>query len=94
MAAGFDCDAYGPGGREAGAVCFVAGVPGERVCASLDECRTVMSAERRRVWDRIQDGAARGDPDMMYLAGEFTSPEQLLGGAAGDEGSDEGGERE
>lgn len=82
--ADFDCDAYGSEGSERGVLCFVAGDLGKRVCASLEECRTVMAAERLQLWQRIQDGAARGDPDMVYLAGEFTGPEQLLGGEAKD----------
>jgi hypothetical protein len=87
----FTCDAYGPDPevRAAGARCFFA-EPGKRVCASLAECREKMTAERQRVWQRIQDGAARGEPDMVFLAGEFSGPEQLLGGgAAGDESTDE-----
>jgi hypothetical protein len=82
--AGFDCDAYGPKGREVGALCFFA-PSGKRDCASLEACRERMAAERQRVWQHIQDGAARGDPDMVALAEEFTGPEQLLGGDA-DEG--------
>ena len=78
----WDCDAYGPDGREAGALCFLAVELNTRVCTSHAECTAAMTAERRRVFQRIQDGAARGDPDMVYLAGEFTSPEQLLGGPA------------
>jgi len=84
----WDCDAYGPEGRAVGALCFFAG-SGGRTCASLEECRSKMTAERRWVWQQIQDGAARGDPDMVFLAGEFTGPEQLLGGAAEGEGGDE-----
>jgi len=76
----FDCDAYGPEPAEAGAVCFFSGELGKRVCGSLAECRERMDAERRRVFQRIQEGATRGDPDMMFLAGEFTDPSQLLGG--------------
>lgn len=85
------CEAYGPKGRELGALCFVSGEPGKRACASRDECHRVMTAERERVFQRIQEGAAAGDPDMVYLAGEFTRPGQLLGGAeaAGDGGSEE-----
>lgn len=84
----FDCEAYGPEGREVGALCFFA-ASGKRTCASLTVCRERMTAERHRVWQRIQDGAARGDPDMVYLAGEFSGPEQLLGGGT-DEGSGPG----
>jgi len=80
------CDAYGPDPevRAAGALCFFADT-GKRLCASPEECREKMTAERQRVWQRIQDGAARGEPDMVYLAGEFTRPEQLLGGGDGGE---------
>ena len=90
MTGEWPCDAYGPEGREHGALCFLSET-GKRVCGSPEECRIVMSAERRRVWGRIQEGAARGDPDMVFLAGEFTSPEQLLGGSevvSGEEGTD------
>jgi len=86
----FACEAYGPDGRAVGAICFFA-APGKRVCTSQAACREAMTAERRRVWRRIQDGAARGEPDMVYLAGEFTSAEQLLGGGVlpEEEGPDE-----
>jgi hypothetical protein len=83
------CDAYGPEGREVGALCFFA-ASGQRTCASLTVCRERMTAERQRVWQRIQEGAARGEPDMVYLASEFTAAEQLLGGVIPDS-SDEGG---
>ncbi len=79
------CEAYGPEGREHGVLCFIA-EPGERACASQAECHEVMTAERQRVFRRIQEGAAAGSPDMAYLAGEFTSPGQLLGGGEGDGG--------
>ena len=85
----FVCEAYGPDGREVGALCFFA-ERDKRVCASQSACHEVMTAERQRVWQRIQDGAARGEPDMVFLAGEFTGPEQLLGGGLTEEGgSDE-----
>ena len=76
----FDCDAYGPEGREAGALCFFAGELGKRVCPSLTMCRGRMDRERRRVFARIQELAAQGDPVGLDLAQAFTSPEQLLGG--------------
>jgi hypothetical protein len=84
VSAGWDCSAYGPEGRQCDALCFFAD-PGKRSCASPEECREKMTAERQRVWQRIQDGAARGEPDMAYLAGEFASPEQLLGGGETEE---------
>jgi len=82
----FDCEAYGPDGRDFGALCFFAAGLNTRVCSSLAACHEAMAAERRRVWQRIQDGAARGEPDMVYLAGEFTSAEQLLSGGVLPEG--------
>ena len=88
MADDFACDAYGPDGREVGALCFLAGKLNTRVCTSHAECAEAMTAERQRVFRRIQDGAARGEPDMAYLAGEFSSPEQLLGGGQAGEGDD------
>ena len=75
------CEAYGPDGRQFGALCFIAGEAGERVCASAGMCHLVMAAERRRVFQRIQERAAEGDEDARYLAEIFTSPDQLLGGA-------------
>ena len=74
------CEAYGPDGAAVGALCFVSGEPGKRVCADLGECHRVMDAERRRLFQRIQELAASGDETAVYLAGEFTRPEQLLGG--------------
>jgi hypothetical protein len=79
----FNCEAYGPGQREAGALCFVSGDLGKRVCASQFECHVVMAAERQRVFRRIRELAAAGDPGMAYLAGEFSRPEQILGGGEG-----------
>ena len=79
MADDFACDAYGPDGREVGALCFLAGKLNTRVCTSHAECAEVMTAERQRVFR---------EPDMAYLAGEFSSPEQLLGGGQAGEGDD------
>src|ERR1700737_1406011 len=80
MADDFDCEAYGPEGREVGALCFFAGELGARVCASQDECRDAMTAERRRVFRRINEMAAHGDPAAVDLAETFTYPARLLGG--------------
>jgi hypothetical protein len=77
---GWDCEAYGPDVREIGAVCFVSGELGKRVCGGHAECHQVMAAERRRVFRRISEGAAGGDQTMAFLEGEFSSPEQILGG--------------
>lgn len=76
----FDCTAYGPDGAIFGALCFFSGELGSRACADAAECRQRMAAERQRVFARIQELAADGDEVGIYLAGEFTSPEDLLGG--------------
>lgn len=76
----WDCEAYGPDLREHGALCFVSGELGKRVCGSLDECRATVAAERQRVFRQINERAAQGHPDMAYLAETFTDPRQLLGG--------------
>jgi hypothetical protein len=82
----WDCEAYGPEGREIDALCFFA-APGARTCDSPAACASRMTAERRRVWDLIQAGAAAGKPDMVYLAEEFSGPEQLLNGDPGTSGA-------
>lgn len=78
---GWDCEAYGPEGRGFDALCFFAR-PGERSCADPDQCHEKMTAERQRIFDRIMEQAAKGDPTAAYLAREFTDPSQLLGGGA------------
>jgi hypothetical protein len=78
--AAWDCEAYGPEGADFGALCFRSGELGKRVCGDQDECHQVMAAERRRVFRRISERAASGDQTMAFLEGEFSSPEQLLGG--------------
>lgn len=76
----WDCEAYGPEGTEIGALCFFSPEKGKRECASVQICHLRMTVERQRVYGRIQEMAAEGDPVGEYLAGEITSPEQLLGG--------------
>lgn len=83
--ADWDCEAYGPKGRELGALCFVATLPGHRMCPDAATCHLVMTEERARVYGIIQDKAAAGDTLYAYLATCFTSPDQLLGG--GDPGA-------
>jgi hypothetical protein len=75
----WDCQAYGPGGEALGARCFFA-EPDDRLCSTPDECHTRMAGERVRLFERIHELAASGDPTGQYLASEFTRPEQLLGG--------------
>ena len=79
-AVAWTCEAYGPDGVDVGAVCFFTGQLHHRICGSQDECSRRMAAERQRVFDRIHEAAAAGDPTAAFLAGEFTSPDQLLGG--------------
>lgn len=73
----WDCTAYGPEVRAVGALCFFAEL-NERMCGSLEECRTKMTAERQRVFRRISELSAAGDPAAVHLEGEFSSPDQLL----------------
>lgn len=77
----FDCEAYGPEAAEAGALCFVPGALGVRVCLTREICTLTMARSRRRLFQRIQELAAAGDETAAYLAEEFTGPEQLLGGS-------------
>jgi hypothetical protein len=72
------CEAYGPEGVEIGAVCFFGGVSNR--CGSEIECSYRMTGERLRIFDLIQAAAATGDDLMIYLAEQFTDPDQLLGG--------------
>jgi hypothetical protein len=74
------CEAYGPDGLAVGARCFVAGELGRRVCGSAADCAEVMGAERRRVFRRLQELAAAGDPVAVELAEAFGTPDGLLGG--------------
>ncbi|WP_431935847.1 hypothetical protein [Micromonospora sp. RP3T] len=76
----WDCEAYGPEGTRIGALCFLAGELGERVCRSPGECAEQAGSERRRVFRRINELAAAGRADFVYLVEEFARPDQLLGG--------------
>jgi hypothetical protein len=76
---GWDCEAYGPDGRDVGSLCFIAG-EGSRVCASQAECHQVIAAERQRQVRRINELAAAGDPVWADVADTVTRPRQLLGG--------------
>jgi hypothetical protein len=81
-AADWDCEAYGPGGRELGAVCFIAPA-GQRTCPDPFVCALVMGMERERVHERIRAGAAAGDETSIYLLQEFPTPSRLLNGGGG-----------
>lgn len=79
-AAGWDCEAYGAEGAKVGALCFFSPELGERDCRSAGQCSERMAGERRRVYGRISEMAAAGDPTGEYLAEAFGSPDDLLGG--------------
>lgn len=81
------CEAYGPEGAEFGAICFISGETGTRTCGSPGECRSLMQAERQRVFRRISELAAEGSETAAFLEGEFSSPAQILGGYDSGEGS-------
>lgn len=78
------CEAYGPEAASVGAVCFFGAGNWVRVCDTAQECHERMAGERRRVFRRINEMAAAGDETGEFLSEEFTSPEQLLGGADDD----------
>src|SRR3954451_2044649 len=69
--ADWPCSAYGPEGLAAGARCFRSAEPGEWVCSSRAVCEDFMAAERQRVFRRINELAATGDPDFADLDAAF-----------------------
>ncbi|MER5608266.1 hypothetical protein AB0F93_03415 [Micromonospora tulbaghiae] len=75
----WDCPAYGPGGKGIGAICFVA-EPGHRACRTEQECGQALTRVRQRVYRRMNERAAAGDPTFAYLADQFGSPTEILGG--------------
>ena len=75
------CEVYGPEGIDVGALCFFA-EQGHRACISPVMCKMLMTEERQRVFGRINEMAATGDPAGIELTEYFTSPDQLLGGPA------------
>lgn len=80
QAGAWDCPAYGPEGRQHGALCFASPELGERECRTEGECAALLAGERSRVFDAIGGMAAAGDPTGKYLAARITRPGQLLGG--------------
>lgn len=47
-------------------------------CTTEPQCLSRMESERQRVFRRINELAAAGNPTGEFLEGEFTSPDQLL----------------
>ena len=80
---GWDCEAYGPKGREHGSLCFVS-PHGKRACWSADECAVVVAGERRQMARRRRFEG--GDPIVEWLAGEVTDPSRLLRAGGGSDG--------
>jgi hypothetical protein len=74
------CEAYGVEGQALGLLCFFSGYEWDRSCDTRDQCHIAMTLERQRVFDVIHEKAREGDEVSAYLATQFTSPEQLLGG--------------
>lgn len=71
---GWECPAAPPSG------CFLA-VDG-RSCTTENVCRDRLAIERRRMFRRLNELVAGDDTsfDWAWLADQFDSPEQLLGG--------------
>jgi hypothetical protein len=81
------CEAYGEDGLRFGAYCFTGAGTGnaaERTCATPDVCHTRMTAERERLWTRLQIMAEKGDAEDRVIAREvlrgFSGPDDLLRG--------------
>jgi hypothetical protein len=74
------CEAYGEKGLGFGALCFASSDPSKRRCEGPDECFLEMTGARIRMWSRIRQLAEAGDEMAEYLAGEFPTPWNLLGG--------------
>ena len=82
VSSSWDCDAYGPDLREVGALCFLSGGLHVRVCESPDECREAMTAERQRVFRRINE-LARHTATPTWLISQRHSPTRSRSSAAG-----------
>lgn len=70
----WQCAAYGEDGPND---CFV-GLDDR--CTSREECEARMTGVRQRVYRGLQERAAHGDPDMVRLAEDYTSPNDILSG--------------
>lgn len=81
-AEGWPCEAYGVLGLQVGARCFIAAQLHTRDCTGPAECAAIMQDARRKLFRRLQELAATGDPVAVALAAEFSDPSQLLGGEA------------
>lgn len=66
------CAAYGEDGPPG---CFVGF---DDPCHTRQQCETRVSKVRQRVYRGIQERAAHGDPTMARLAGDYTTPDDIL----------------
>lgn len=73
------CEAYGP--QLPGSCFFRAHGP----CEDAAQCAARMAGERARLFELIQSRAADGDETFRYLAEQFRSPDELLGGPGSDD---------
>lgn len=73
MSRGWDCEAYGP--DLPGEMCFFEATSR---CGTEGECRDRMAGERQRVFRRIQELGAHGDPVWADLSEDFANPDELL----------------
>lgn len=75
------CRAYGddPAVTELGAWCFVAELF-TRTCMDRLVCALEVNAAGQRIYRRISELAATGNPTSEYLAEIFTSPDVIFGG--------------
>lgn len=80
MDGSWQCPAYGEGGRDIGAVCFFPDEAGRRTCRSDQQCGERMQLARQRLFRLINEAAAGGDEACQFLAQEFQTPDDLLGG--------------
>lgn len=74
------CEAYGQEAMKHGALCFASAELDVCVCSSPSACHRLVESERRRVFQRINELAAAGDPIAEDLAESFPAPNDLLGG--------------
>lgn len=88
------CEAYGfERGEQVGAWCFIAGQLHARVCGTPADCAAAMTLQRQRIFRRMHELAAAGDPVWADLSNDFTNPDQIFGGGGKHPYSDDDGRR-
>jgi hypothetical protein len=71
------CDAYGPDGRQAGALCFLSPELHQRRCGSHAECTATVAASRQQLFGRLSELAAAGDPVWEAVAEQIPRPDRI-----------------